>query len=127
MLGILATGQGRLDEAVRQLEESLALAASVPDRGSARAAALNNLALALGTIGDEERAISLAEEALTLCIAQGDRHREAALHNNLADLLHAAGRSPEAMAHIKESVAIYAEIGVEAGTVQPQIWKLAEW
>jgi len=127
MLGILATGQGSLDEAVRQLEESLALAVGVPDRGSARAAALNNLALALGTIGDVERAISLAEEALELCIAQGDRHREAALHNNLADLLHVAGRSPEAMAHIKESVSIYAEIGVEAGTVQPQIWKLAEW
>jgi tetratricopeptide (TPR) repeat protein len=127
MLGILATGQGRFDEAVRQLEESLELAASVPDRDSARAAALNNLALTLGAIGDEERAISLAEEALGLCVAQGDRHREAALHNNIADLLHAAGRSPEAMAHIKESVAIYAEIGVEAGTVQPQIWKLAEW
>ena len=58
---------------------------------------------------------------------QGDRHREAALHNNLADLLHAAGRSEEALLHVKQSVTIYAEIGVEAGTVQPQIWKLAEW
>jgi hypothetical protein len=24
-------------------------------------------------------------------------------------------------------VSIYAEIGVEAGTVQPEIWKLVEW
>ena len=59
--------------------------------------------------------------------AQGDRHREAALHNNLADLLHAAGQAEKAMLHLKQAVSIYAEIGVEAGTVQPEIWKLVEW
>jgi hypothetical protein len=31
------------------------------------------------------------------------------------------------MAHLKQAVSIYAEIGVEAGNVQPEIWKLAEW
>ena len=31
------------------------------------------------------------------------------------------------MAHLKQAVVTYAEIGVEAGAVQPQIWKLAEW
>ena len=31
------------------------------------------------------------------------------------------------MAHLKQAVTIYAEFGVEAGAVQPQIWKLAEW
>ena len=46
---------------------------------------------------------------------------------HLADLLHAAGRSEEAMSHLKQAVSIYAEIGVEAGTVQPEIWKLVEW
>ena len=29
--------------------------------------------------------------------------------------------------HLKQAVSIYAEIGVEAGTVQPEIWKLTEW
>jgi hypothetical protein len=57
----------------------------------------------------------------------GDRHREAALHNNLADLLYVAGRSEEAMAHLKRAVAIFAEIGVDAGEMQPEIWKLVEW
>ncbi|PWT70469.1 MAG: hypothetical protein C5B60_12070 [Chloroflexi bacterium] len=127
MLGILAASQGRLEEAVRQLEESLALSEALPS-SAARVAALNNLALALGASGDTERAIELARTALTLCISEGDRHREAALHNNLADLLHTADQSSaEAVAHVRESVAIYAEIGVEQGTVQPQIWKLAEW
>jgi hypothetical protein len=31
------------------------------------------------------------------------------------------------MSHLKQAVSIYAEIGVEAGTVQPEIWKLVEW
>ena len=31
------------------------------------------------------------------------------------------------MAHLKQAVTIFAEIGVEAGTLQPEIWKMAEW
>lgn len=49
------------------------------------------------------------------------------LHNHLADLLYAANRGDEAMTHLKLAVAIFAEIGVEAGMLQPEIWKLAEW
>jgi predicted ATPase/DNA-binding SARP family transcriptional activator len=126
ILGILASSQGNLTLARHHLEHSLDLAESLNDP-SIRAAALNNLALAYGNSGKFEQALGLAEDALALCISQGDRHREAALHNNLADLLHAAGRSEEAMSHLKQAVSIYAEIGVEAGTVQPEIWKLAEW
>jgi len=71
--------------------------------------------------------VILTQDALALCVSQGDRHREAALHNNLADLFHAAGNSEAAMSHLKQAVSIYAEIGVEAGAVRPEIWKLAEW
>ena len=60
-------------------------------------------------------------------MAQGDRHREAALHNNLADLLHAAGDPDSAMAELKQAVAIFAEIGGDAGEAQVEIWKLVEW
>ena len=126
ILGVLAGSRRDYDEAVEHLERSLALAESADDL-TARAAALNNLALALGTRGDAEQALARAEAALALCAAQGDRHHEAALHNNIADLLHAAGQPDAAMAHLKEAVRIFAEIGVEAGAVQPAIWKLAEW
>ena len=126
MLGVLASSRGNVDDAVDHLERSLALAESADDT-SVRAAALNNLALALAARGDPEQAIAHAEAALALCAAQGDRHHEAALHNNIADLLHAAGRPEAAMAHLKEAVRIYSEIGVEAGAVQPDIWKLTEW
>jgi hypothetical protein len=71
--------------------------------------------------------LTLTEQALELGIALGDRHREAALRNNLADLLHAAGRREEAMAQLKQAVVIFAEIGAGAGDSQPEIWKLTEW
>ncbi len=126
ILGILASAAGDPARAQAHLERSLALAEALGDP-AIRAAALNNLALACAAAGDPARAIALAESALTLCIAQGDRHREAALHSNLADLLHEAGDSAAAMTHLKQAVVIYAEIGVEAGDVQPAVWRLAEW
>ena len=86
------------------LERSLALAEGLPDP-SVTVAALNNLALACARAGDPERALELTRRALVLCTRQGDRHREAALHNNLADLLHRAGRSDDAMAHLKQAAA----------------------
>jgi tetratricopeptide (TPR) repeat protein len=126
ILGILAGSQQDLDAARRHLEQSLALAEAQGDPG-ARAAALNNLALAYGAQGQYAPALRLAEQALALCAALGDRHREAALHSHLADLLHATGQAEAAMQHLKQSVTIYAEIGAQAGTLQPEIWKLAEW
>nr|MBA2278618.1 tetratricopeptide repeat protein [Chloroflexia bacterium] len=126
VLGILASHRGDFAAARRHLEQSAAVAEALGDPGF-RVAALNNLALAHGAAGEVECALKFTETALTLCAARGDRHREAALHNNLADLLHAAGRSTEAVSHVKQAVAIYAEIGVEAGSLRPEIWKLAEW
>lgn len=126
ILGILASSQGQLETARQHLEQSLALAERLNEPG-AQAAALNNLALVSGASGDTGRALKLAEAALALCVAQGDRHREAALQNNLADLLHHAGRTEDAMPHLTKAVSIYAEIHIEAGTLQPEIWKLSEW
>jgi hypothetical protein len=61
-----------------------------------------------------------------LCAAQGDLHREAALENNLADLLHANGESEAAMPHLKRAVALFAEVGEEP-LARPELWKLVEW
>jgi predicted ATPase/DNA-binding SARP family transcriptional activator len=126
ILGILASKQGDLEEAHRHLEESLRLAEDLREPGI-HAAALNNLAQACFSEGEIDRAIALTEKALALSLSQGDRHHEAALHSKMADLLHAQGRSEAAMAHLKQAVSIFAEIGVEAETVQPEIWKLSEW
>lgn len=106
-----------------QLEHSLEHALEQP---SVRVAALNNLALVERAAHQPERAIELTRAALRLCVTLGDRHREAALRNNLADLLHADGRHDAAMAELTQAVTIFAEIG-EPGAMQPEIWKLVEW
>jgi DNA-binding SARP family transcriptional activator len=90
------------------------------------AGVLNNLALVYLADGEVENGIEAAEEALDVYQRTGDRHREAAVHNNLADLLHRAGRGDEAMAHLKEAVAIFADVGTDPGAFEPAVWKLAE-
>jgi tetratricopeptide (TPR) repeat protein len=118
-LGILT---GRRAHLARAAE----LAERLGDR-SVLVAALNNLALGCAREGDEGRAVELTERALRLCSEQGDRHREAALHNNLADLFHRRGDDEASMAHLKQAVAIFAEVGGEDGEMQPEVWKLVEW
>ncbi|HET6911098.1 MAG TPA: hypothetical protein VFH54_17350, partial [Mycobacteriales bacterium] len=56
----------------------------------------------------------------------GDRHRLAALHANLADLLRATGRHEESMDHLKQAAALFAAVDDEPQR-RPEIWKLVEW
>jgi DNA-binding SARP family transcriptional activator len=116
--GIVGSGA----EACAHLEASLELAERLKDP-SAIVAALNNLALATG---DPERGLALEERALDLCTRIGDRHREAALHSNLADLLRAAGRADDAAEHLVRSAAIFADVG-SPDELHPEVWKLVEW
>lgn len=125
LLGLLATSDGQMDDAVENLRRSKELADQVGE-DDLRVAALNNLALAHRARGELETATELATAALDLCTTLGDRHREAALHNNLADLLQAAGRPEDAMAHLKTAVETFAEIGAEEEP-RPEIWKLVRW
>jgi tetratricopeptide (TPR) repeat protein len=121
--GIVARHAGERAQAIYHLEQSLELARAEREPG-AQVAALNNLGL---TAAEPEQALELLEQALALCQAQGDRHREAAIHSNLADLLHATGQEERAMAHLKQSAAIYSDIGKQGAGWEPEIWKLMEW
>jgi predicted ATPase/DNA-binding SARP family transcriptional activator len=125
-LGILARSIDDYEQAIHQLTQSLEIADELKDLDS-RIAALNNLALVYRDAGEIEQAIAYNQTALDLCRQQGDRHREAALLNNHADLLHASGRADEAMEYLRQAVVIFAEIGVEEGSLKPEIWKLVEW
>jgi len=125
ILGIIGGGVGHRARARQHLVRSLELATGLADP-TGRIAALNNLALLDRADGLLAPAEERTREALAACVAQGDRHREAALRSNLADLLHARGRRDEAMAELKRSVVVFAEIG-QAPALQPEIWKLVEW
>jgi len=118
ILGILGGERSHLEQAV-------ALSERIGDRAT-RAAALNNLALALRRSGEHDRAIAFTEQALAICHDLGDRHREAALHNNLADLMNAIGRRDEAMRQLKRAVALFSEIDAP-DLREPEVWKLVEW
>jgi DNA-binding SARP family transcriptional activator len=120
ILGILGASGARA-----HLETSVALAHELGDP-QAHAAALNNLALALKESGDLDQARDLTEQALAECESAGDRHRTAALHNNLADIFRAQGNKDESMRHLKRAVRLFSEIG-EAGTSEPEVWKLVAW
>ena len=126
ILGILARKSGDAPRARHHLEASLAAAETleVPD---ARIAALNNLALVYCDSGDLDVAVETLLRALALCEQQGDRHRAAALHNNLADLCHAERQEARALTHLKQAAALFAEVGLEIGHTTPEIWKLTEW
>jgi DNA-binding SARP family transcriptional activator/Tfp pilus assembly protein PilF len=126
VLGILARGAGDLAAARAHLARACEAALAGADPGP-RIAALNSLALVEADLGQGERAMELTREALALCERQGDRHRQAALENNLADLLRADGRQDEAMEHLKRAVATFAEVGGRPGELEPEIWKLTEW
>jgi hypothetical protein len=68
----------------------------------------------------------VAAEALELGRELGDQHRVAALHTNLADLLHADGQHDAAMTHLKEAARRFA--AVDGGDApRPEIWTLVEW
>ena len=128
LVGLVAHRAGDADAARRALGRSLELAdaASGDDPGPA-IAARNALALAEADDGNHAAAIALLEEAVALCRRTGEPHLEAAVENNLADQLHAAGRTEEAMPHLKRAVALFAEVGGRPGELEPEIWKLVTW
>jgi DNA-binding SARP family transcriptional activator/tetratricopeptide (TPR) repeat protein len=126
ILSLVARRRNELPVAVTMAVRSLHAARSSPDP-AAEIAALNSLALAHAAGGDLPQAIPLLQEALDLCLRLGDRHREAALRNNLADLYHAGGEHDAAMHQLKQAVAIFAEVGAEAGPENADIWMLSEW
>lgn len=125
VLGVLAAERGDLPLAEHHLGDSLWHAARLADP-SYRAAALNNMALLLAEGGRADEALVVAREALQLGLEHGDRHRAAALHTNLADLLHATGEQQQALQHLKAAAAMFAAVDDEEMR-RPEIWKLARW
>jgi tetratricopeptide (TPR) repeat protein len=135
---MLAMRAGDTAAAERYLRDSLARARQLPEGVGAEArppetpplaaavAALNNLSRLLAQTGRTVEALEAADEALNLGSEVGDQHRVAALHTNMADLLHADGQYEAAMAHLKEAARRFAAVDVGDAS-RPEIWTLVEW
>jgi DNA-binding SARP family transcriptional activator/tetratricopeptide (TPR) repeat protein len=145
VLGMLAARAGDATAAETYLRDSLAEARRRPQTGAgpgapgvsggqpppspplgAAVAALNNLARLLAETGRGAEALAVAAEALELGSELGDQHRVAALHTNMADLLHADGQRDAAITHLKEAARRFASVDVGDGP-RPEIWTLVEW
>jgi len=130
VLGMLAARAGDTAAAEGYLRDSLAEARRLPEHDAApmgvAVAALNNLARLLAETGRGREALPVAAEALDLGRELGDQHRVAALHTNLADLLHADGQHDAAMTHLKEAARRFASVDV-GDAPRPEIWTLVEW
>ena len=124
VLGMLAARSGDTAAAESYLRDSLAEAR--PLEPGAAVAALNNLARLLAETDRGPEALTAAAEALELGRELGDQHRMAALHTNLADLLHADGQRDAAMTHLKEAARRFAAVDV-GDAPRPEIWTLVEW
>ena len=124
--GMVASASGRSDDAREHLQVSFDMA-TIADDLPAMVASLNNLALVERSAGNTSEAIELTRQALEACRRFGDRHREAALENNLADLFHEDGRAELAMEHLKRATAIFAEVGADPHGPLPEVWKLVDW
>lgn len=127
VLGILARGNENLDQARALLEDALEITSGDMELAPAHIAALNNLAFIHRDSGELEPAVERTNEALELCRKLGDRHREAALLNNLADLYHQLGLESESIDHLRQAVVIFSEVGTDQETYLPDIWMLADW
>lgn len=124
VLGVIAEARGAYAEAQDRLTHAVELARGIHDL-DLQIAALNNLSRTASAAGDTAAAMAAARSALDLGERQGDRHRLAALHSHMADLLHAAGREEEALEQLKSSAAAFAQ--VEGAQVRPEVWTLTEW
>jgi tetratricopeptide (TPR) repeat protein len=122
--GMVALAEGRTSDALAQLEQAVEAAATLDDP-EPLVAALNNVSRAQLASAELDGARETAARALEIAERQGDRHRCAALHSQLADVLHAAGDEAGALEHLKASAAGFSD--VQGDEIRAEIWTLTEW
>ena len=119
IMGVVSDDPAR---AASHLDKALLLAG---DDDLLRLAGLNNRAHLTAESGDLDGAIEMVTEAVSIAQRTGNRHREAALHDHLADLHHRAGREEEAQVALTNAVTLFSEIGT--GEWHPEVWLLSRW
>jgi DNA-binding SARP family transcriptional activator/tetratricopeptide (TPR) repeat protein len=113
-LGIAYERQGRYEQALASLQESLALRRRLGDR-LGLAAGLGNLGLVYQRLGRYEQALVCQQESLALYRELRDRRGEATSLTNVGDVHMHQGQYAEALVCHQESLAIDRELGDRRG------------
>jgi ATP/maltotriose-dependent transcriptional regulator MalT len=108
--------QARYPEAEDSAKEAIALARAAGDRG-AEARALNALGTAIGSQGDAETGVKLLRESLAIAQEVGLPMEQGGALINIAEILHIAGRSDEAIDVARQ--------GLAAGITRPN--RTVDW
>jgi tetratricopeptide (TPR) repeat protein len=111
-LALLATGEARA--AIPVLEETLAVAREIGDRGG-ESNALGNLGNAYAELGDAHKAIQYHEQALMIAREIGDRRGEGAALGNLGNAYADLGDARKAIQYHEQQLMIGREIGYRRG------------
>lgn len=114
MLGTICLEQGRFEEAITWLRQSLEIWREVGDRRQ-EACTLNNLGIAYWKQGRAQKAIACLEQSLEICREVGDRGVEAAALHSLGEVYHEQGRLEEAIACFTQGLEIHRERGDRHG------------
>jgi DNA-binding SARP family transcriptional activator/Tfp pilus assembly protein PilF/DNA polymerase III delta prime subunit len=104
-LGACYYRQGRYDQALAHLRESLTIRRELDDP-TGQALSLGNLGRLYQALGRYEEALACLQESLTICQRLGDRRGQASCLANLGELYQRQGRYEEALACLRESLAI---------------------
>src|SRR5690606_39230205 len=109
-LGLIAWRQGRLDDAESHFEEARTLFASI-DRRANLAAAYGNLGILADNRRDYATARRYCENALALCLAEGECAGESAVYSNLAVIARKLGNMDAAATLQQRAVELQRQIG----------------
>lgn len=120
---LTAHQRGRLEQARELADRALSLAEDAGDE-LAHVSALNHLSLALTGVGEVDEALALARRAVAGAACLDDRHLEASLEHDLAELLRSAGCDEEADQRTRRCVELLEGIGAQVGDLRPERWLL---
>jgi tetratricopeptide (TPR) repeat protein len=110
MLGIAAAGRGRVDDAIKFFQESLAVWWAIGDRVG-KCNALNEIGLALCELRIFDDAVDYLLRCRDCSRVANNRVTEGYALHNLGDTLRRMGRPEEAAGHLHEALAVRHETG----------------
>ena len=109
LTGVCRYTRGRSDEALRDFEESIRLAAPLEDRRG-RTQALNNIGLIYRDNGELDRALGYLEESLAIARELNDQWAVSIQLGNTANIWHDKGDLDRALKYHERALAISQEI-----------------